>query len=40
MLRRDDGRLEKGFYGAEDKILVLERILGHKRDMPGSGQWR
>jgi hypothetical protein len=40
MLRRDDGRLEKGFSLAEDKILILQRILGHKRDMPGSGQWR
>ena len=26
--------------GNEDSRLILTRILGHKMDMPGSGQWK
>ena len=24
----------------EDERMILTRILGHKQDMPGSGQWK
>ena len=25
---------------ADDRRCILQRVLGHKDDMPGSGQWR
>lgn len=25
--------------GSDDTFLILQRFLGHKEDIPGSGQW-
>ena len=29
-----------GAYPHENGVLVFDRILGHKKDIPGIGQWR